>query len=61
MTVAELRENLSHFNEELEVLVRCTWEGDEPPVGVFTPRTVAQDIDHDTAEDFVALECDQDD
>lgn len=59
MTVAELLKRLSLYDEHLEVMVRCTWEGDAPPVNVFSVRTVAQDMDHDTAEDFVALECDQ--
>jgi hypothetical protein len=60
MTVGELKKKLALHDETLEVLVRCTWEGDQPPVNVFSPRTVQQDIDHDTAQDFVAIECDQD-
>jgi hypothetical protein len=59
MTVAELREELSHFDEKLEVMVRCTWNGEQPPADVFSTRTVAQDWDRGTELDFVALECDQ--
>jgi hypothetical protein len=61
MTVADLLKKLTLYDENLEVYVRCTWEGDEPVGNVFSPHTVVQDIDHDTADDFVAIECDQDD
>jgi hypothetical protein len=60
VTVAELRETLSHYDDELPVYVRCAWEGDEPSSNVFALRLVTQDIDHSTNEDFLALECDQD-
>jgi hypothetical protein len=60
MTVGELKKKLALHDETLEVLVRCTWEGDAPSVNVFAPRTLMQDIDHDTAQDFLAIECDQD-
>jgi hypothetical protein len=60
MTVSDLLKKLTLYDENLEVVVRCTWEGDVPPVNVFSPRAVLQDIDHDSAEDFVAIECDQD-
>lgn len=59
MTVAELRESLSHFDENLPVFIRCNWEGDEPASNVFDPRMVTQDMDHDTTEDFISIECDQ--
>lgn len=59
MKVKELRELLARFPDDREVLARCTWEGEEPAGEVFEPRTVALDIDHDTAEEFIAIECDQ--
>ena len=61
MTVAQLRERLARHDDGLEVLVRCTWEGDAPASNVFQPVVCVQDIDHDTAEDFLAIECDQQD
>jgi hypothetical protein len=62
MTIAQLQARLGLFTDDkLEVLIRCQWEGDSPSSNVFMPRLCVQDIDHDTAVDFIAIECDQTD
>jgi hypothetical protein len=59
MTIGQLKHRLIPFDDALEVVVRCAWEG-EPRGNVFQPRVLVQDVDHDTDEEFVAIECDQD-
>jgi len=59
MTVRQLRERLAPFDDELEVLVRCVWQGAEPRGTVFQPRVCVLDVNHGSDEEFVALECDQ--
>jgi hypothetical protein len=60
MTVRDLKAKLATITDDLEVIIRCTWEGDEPANNVFALRSVGEDMDHDTAEFFAALDCDQD-
>jgi hypothetical protein len=59
MTVAALRKALEPYDEHLDVFIRCDWDGETPSGNVFTPHLATQDIDHDSGEDFLAIECDQ--
>ena len=59
MTVGALIKRLKPYDEKLEVWIRCSWEGESPSSNVFRVDSIVQDMDHDTAEDFVAIECDQ--
>jgi hypothetical protein len=58
MTVTQLKERLERHEGDLEVLVRCQWEGQTPAGVVFQPRVLVQDV-NDAEEEFVAIECDQ--
>jgi hypothetical protein len=61
MTVRDLKAKLATItDDDLEVIIRCTWEGDEPAGNAFALRSVTQDIDQDTADPFLALDGDQD-
>jgi hypothetical protein len=61
MTVGELRTALSAFDDTLEILMRAEWKvADEPYSNQFALRAVTLDLDPDSAEEFVALDCDQD-
>lgn len=61
MKVGELKSALELVSDdEMEIIIRCTWEAEEPAGNAFALRGIYQDLDHDTAEPFLALECDQD-
>lgn len=63
MTVKELTTRLSAHDGSLPVIIRCEWEGrdagDPPPDRTFDPRFVVLEMDSDTAEENVVVECDQ--
>ena len=63
MTVKELIRWLTAQDGELPVIVRCRWPGQDageaPPDDEFNPYLVVGDMDPDTADDIVVLECKQ--
>ncbi len=59
MTVGELKEHLKSFNNDLEIIVRCEWEGKEPNGTCFALVSVSEEDDHNTEEYFAAFDCDQ--
>lgn len=65
MTVKELTTKLAAHDGELPVIIRCEWSGREggepPPDPTFDPEFVVAEMDVDTAEERVIIECDQDD
>jgi len=61
MQVKELRALLEPEDGELEVIVRCAWLGEAPASPEFEIAGVVRELHPDTALEFVALECDQDD
>jgi hypothetical protein len=63
MTVEQLKKRLDAVPGNLEIFVRCTWypdgAGGAPQSEVFAPRVLVHDVDQETREEFVAIECDQ--
>jgi hypothetical protein len=65
MTVHHLREllRMAPENEYLDVIVRVTWPGEElgeaPPHREFRVCGVIVDLEPDTGEDRVLIDCDQ--
>jgi len=61
MKLRELKAKLAAIpDDDIEVVIRCNWEDDEPAGTVFALRGVSENLEPDTAESFVALDCDQD-
>ncbi len=65
MTVKELIARLIAWDSERPVIVRCRWPGQDageaPPDDDFDPYLVVGDMDPDTADDVVVIECKQTD
>ena len=65
MTVKELIRSLTAQDGDLPVIVRCRWPGQDageaPPDDEFDPYLVVGDMDPDTADDVVVIECKQTD
>lgn len=65
MTVKELTKRLSAHDGVLPVIIRCQWEGqaagDPPPDPTFDAWSVVAEMDPDTGEESVIIECDQTD
>ena len=65
MQVKELIHHLTAQDGELPVIVRCRWprqdNGEAPPDDEFDPYLVVGDMDPDTADDVVVIECKQPD
>lgn len=63
MTVATLKLMLSMLpdgSDDLDITVRCEWEGDTPNGTCFRIGGVVLDNSHDEeGTEFVALDCDQ--
>jgi hypothetical protein len=63
MTVKELIRSLTAQDAELPVIVRCQWPGQDageaPPDDEWDPYLVVGDMDPDTADDIVVIECKQ--
>ena len=61
MTVKELCELLDpETNGHLPVIVRCRWSGEAPAHDQFEPKYATEELEPDTAEDIVYIECQQD-
>lgn len=60
ITVGQLREQLKDVPDDLEVVVRASWEGDEPTGNCFNLSAAVVCDSHADGTDFLALDCDQD-
>lgn len=64
MTLGELKVKLAALPPEagdLEIIVRCSWDGDEPNGNCFDLGGIGIEDNHATGEDFVVFDCDQPD
>ena len=60
MTVKELSELLDvQTHGDLPVMVRCRWHGDAPAHDLFDPQFVSLELEPDTAEEQIVIECQQ--
>lgn len=60
MTVKELSELLDiETHADLPVMVRCRWHGEVPAHDQFDPQFVTVELEPDTAEDVLMIECQQ--
>jgi len=63
VTVKELITRLAAHDIDLPVIVRCEWngreDGDPPPDRTFDADFVVAEMDADTADERVIIECNQ--
>lgn len=63
MTVKELFAELCKLDVnqgDLDITIRCSWDGDGPNGNCFQISGVCVDNDHSTEQEFLAIDCDQD-
>ena len=60
MTVKDLCDLLAQTNGQLPVFARCKWHGEAPADDQFEIAFVTEELEPDTGDGVVMIECQQD-